>query len=55
MSARAVAQLRDVIVRDSLAGVTLDFEDVPDDLQGPALEFTVALRATLAPLKRIVT
>lgn len=53
--ARAVAQLRDFIVRDSLAGVTIDFEDVPEDLERPLVEFVGALHATLAPLKRVVT
>ena len=53
--ARGVAQLVDIVERDSLAGVTIDFEDVPDDLQGPALTFTHDLRAALLPLKRIVT
>ncbi len=52
---RAVAQLRDLVVRDSLAGVTVDFEDMPADLEGPAVTFEANLRAALAPLKRIVT
>jgi cellulose synthase/poly-beta-1,6-N-acetylglucosamine synthase-like glycosyltransferase/peptidoglycan/xylan/chitin deacetylase (PgdA/CDA1 family)/spore germination protein YaaH len=52
---RAIAQFRDIVVRDSLAGVTVDFEDVPEDLQRPMARFDSSLRATLAPLKRIVT
>lgn len=53
--ARAIAQFRNVVVRDSLAGVTVDFEDVPEDLQRPMVRFDSTLRATLAPLQRIVT
>jgi peptidoglycan-N-acetylglucosamine deacetylase len=53
--ARAVAQLRDIVLQDSLAGVTIDFENVPEDLQASELEFIAALHAELAPSKRIVT
>src|SRR5580698_4514552 len=42
-------------VRDSLAGVTIDFEDIPEDLRGSALQFAAALRVALNPIKRIVT
>jgi len=53
--ARAVAQVRDEIVRDSLAGVTIDLEGVPEDLQGAEVAFAASLHQALAPLKRIVT
>ncbi len=53
--ARVVGQLRDEVVRDSLAGVTIDFEDIPEDLRGSALQFAAALRVALNPIKRIVT
>ena len=44
------------MVRDSLAGVTIDFEDIPEDLRGPALSSSPRrLRVALNPLKRIVT
>jgi cellulose synthase/poly-beta-1,6-N-acetylglucosamine synthase-like glycosyltransferase/peptidoglycan/xylan/chitin deacetylase (PgdA/CDA1 family)/spore germination protein YaaH len=53
--ARVIAQFQDIVVRDSLAGVTVDFEDVPEDLERPMARFDSTLRAALAPLKRIVT
>ncbi len=47
--ARVVAGLRDMVVRNRLAGVTIDLEDVPPALAGAELDFARALRAALAP------
>ncbi|GAC1655766.1 MAG: glycosyltransferase [Gemmatimonadaceae bacterium] len=52
---RAIAQLRDTVTKYDLAGVTVDFEDVPEDLLPAQLEFVRALRAVLAPAGRLVT
>lgn len=53
--ARAVEQLRDVVLQDSLAGVTIDLENVPEDLDAAEVNFVATLRQALAPYKRIVT
>ncbi len=53
--ARAIVQLRDVVLHDSLAGVTVDFEEVPEDLEGAEAAFVASLRTALLPYKRIVT
>jgi peptidoglycan-N-acetylglucosamine deacetylase len=53
--AKVIAQLHDVVLKDSLAGVTIDLEDVPDKLQDSLVEFTTEVRRALAPAKRLVT
>ena len=52
---RAVQQLTDSIVHYGLAGVTIDFEEVPPSLTDKVVDFTRALTATLAPRGRHVT
>src|SRR5579862_6633882 len=49
--ARVIRQIHDVILKDSLAGVTIDLEDVPDKLQDSLVEFTTEMRQALAPAK----
>ncbi len=53
--ARVINQLRNVVLEDSLAGVTIDFEDVPEKLQDSLVKFTSEMHAALAPYKRLVT
>jgi cellulose synthase/poly-beta-1,6-N-acetylglucosamine synthase-like glycosyltransferase/peptidoglycan/xylan/chitin deacetylase (PgdA/CDA1 family)/spore germination protein YaaH len=53
--ARAVAQLDDFVRRWGLGGVTVDFENVPDDLHPALLEFVRALRTSLAVHGAITT
>jgi len=53
--ARVIAQLRAVVLRDSLAGVTIDLEDVPDDLEPQLVQFVAETRAALLPVHRLVT
>jgi peptidoglycan-N-acetylglucosamine deacetylase len=52
---RAVAQLTDSVTHYGLAGVTLDFEEVPEELTGRVVEFARALKGALAPRGRIIT
>ena len=52
---RAVAQLAATAERYGLAGMTIDFEEVPNDLRGDWVAFLRELRAALAPAKRLVT
>jgi cellulose synthase/poly-beta-1,6-N-acetylglucosamine synthase-like glycosyltransferase/peptidoglycan/xylan/chitin deacetylase (PgdA/CDA1 family)/spore germination protein YaaH len=52
---RAIQQLRNIVLQDSLAGVTIDFRDVPEDLRAQEVAFVGALHTALAPYKRIVT
>ena len=54
-SQRAVQQLTDSIAHYGLAGVTIDFEEVPASLTTKVVEFTRALTAALAPRGRHVT
>ena len=53
--ARVVAQLADFVRANSLAGVTVDFEDVPADLDPLVVTFVGELRATMQPLGHKVT
>ncbi|MDQ6888061.1 MAG: glycosyltransferase [Gemmatimonadota bacterium] len=53
--ARAVAQLRELVVRQNLGGVTIDFEDVPPDLADEVALFAKALHAALSPIGRLTT
>jgi peptidoglycan-N-acetylglucosamine deacetylase len=53
--ARVIDQLKRTILLDSLAGVTIDFEDVPDNLEDQLVAFTAQMHAALAPSKRLVT
>ena len=52
---RAIQQLTDSITYYGLAGVTIDFEEVPADLTPRVVAFTRALRAALAPRGRRIT
>jgi cellulose synthase/poly-beta-1,6-N-acetylglucosamine synthase-like glycosyltransferase/peptidoglycan/xylan/chitin deacetylase (PgdA/CDA1 family)/spore germination protein YaaH len=52
---RAITQLTDSVGAYGLAGVTIDFEEVPPDLTRHVVEFTRALTASLAPRGRRVT
>ena len=52
---RAISQLTDSIMQHGLAGVTIDFEEVPADLTPRVVDFTRALRAVLAPRGRHIT
>ncbi len=52
---RAVNQLTDSVTHYGLAGVTVDFEEVPGDLTSDVVIFTRALTAALAPRGRRVT
>ena len=52
---KVIMQIRDAILRDSLAGVTIDIEDVPDKLQDSLVEFSREMHLALAPYKRLVT
>src|ERR1035437_1289605 len=45
----AAIQLVDAAQKYGLAGITIDFEEVPDDLLDPMFEFMRLLRAGLAP------
>ena len=47
--ARVIGRLRDVVARYGLAGVTIDFEDVPPGLADAEVEFAREMRAALAP------
>lgn len=53
--ARMAAQLREVVVRYGLAGVTLDLENYPASLDGAVVAFADTLRAVLRPLGAVVT
>ena len=52
---RAVQQLTDSITHYGLAGVTIDFEEVPASLTGKVVDFTRRLTSALAPRGRHVT
>ena len=52
---RAIQQLTDSVSIYGLAGVTLDFEEVPEGLTGKVVDFTRALTAALAPRGKHVT
>ena len=51
----AARQLFDAAAKFGLAGITIDFEEVPDDLLGPMFEFERYLRAVLKPVGRLLT
>jgi cellulose synthase/poly-beta-1,6-N-acetylglucosamine synthase-like glycosyltransferase/peptidoglycan/xylan/chitin deacetylase (PgdA/CDA1 family)/spore germination protein YaaH len=51
----AAIQLVDVAQKYGLAGITIDFEEVPDDLLDPMFEFMRFLRAGLTPGGRLLT
>ncbi|MBI2408190.1 MAG: glycosyltransferase [Gemmatimonadetes bacterium] len=51
----AIAQLTAAAERYGLAGVTIDFEEVPDDLVDDWVRFLRDLRAALSPARRLVT
>jgi cellulose synthase/poly-beta-1,6-N-acetylglucosamine synthase-like glycosyltransferase/peptidoglycan/xylan/chitin deacetylase (PgdA/CDA1 family)/spore germination protein YaaH len=53
--AKVIQQITNVILTDSLAGVTIDLEDVPDNLEDQLVAFTAKMRASLAPHHRLVT
>ena len=53
--ARAVAQLTGLVRQYALTGVTVDFEDVPDELQPGVLTFLRELAAAMRPLGAVVT
>jgi peptidoglycan-N-acetylglucosamine deacetylase len=53
--AKVISQVKRVILQDSLAGVTIDLEDVPDNLQDQLVAFTAQMRNALAPSRRLVT
>jgi len=52
---KAIAQLAAAAARYGLAGVAIDFEEVPSDLEGQWVSFLRELRTALAPAKRLVT
>ncbi|MHB8838993.1 MAG: glycoside hydrolase family 18 protein, partial [Gemmatimonadaceae bacterium] len=52
---KAIAQLTATAERYGLAGVTIDFEEVPDDLVGDWIAFLRDLRTAMAPARRLVT
>ncbi|MBA4070611.1 MAG: polysaccharide deacetylase [Gemmatimonas sp.] len=52
---RAIARLAAVARQYALAGITIDFEEVPDDLADDWVRFLRDLRAALAPAGRMVT
>jgi cellulose synthase/poly-beta-1,6-N-acetylglucosamine synthase-like glycosyltransferase/peptidoglycan/xylan/chitin deacetylase (PgdA/CDA1 family)/spore germination protein YaaH len=52
---RAVAQLARAVRAFGLGGVTIDFEEVPDDLHAHVVRFGVELRQALAPSGALVT
>jgi cellulose synthase/poly-beta-1,6-N-acetylglucosamine synthase-like glycosyltransferase/peptidoglycan/xylan/chitin deacetylase (PgdA/CDA1 family)/spore germination protein YaaH len=52
---KAIAQLTAVAERYGLAGITIDFEEVPDDLVHDWVAFLRDLRTAMAPAKRLVT
>jgi cellulose synthase/poly-beta-1,6-N-acetylglucosamine synthase-like glycosyltransferase/peptidoglycan/xylan/chitin deacetylase (PgdA/CDA1 family)/spore germination protein YaaH len=51
----AAIQLVDAAQKFGFAGITIDFEEVPDDLLDPMFEFMRFLRAGLAPGGRLLT
>ncbi|MFI5311437.1 MAG: glycosyl hydrolase family 18 protein, partial [Gemmatimonadales bacterium] len=51
----AAVQLVDAAQKYGLAGITVDFEEVPDDLLDPMFEFMRFLRAGLAPGGRLLS
>jgi peptidoglycan-N-acetylglucosamine deacetylase len=51
----AAIQLVDAAQKFGLAGITVDFEEVPDDLLDPMFEFMRFLRAGLTPGGRLLT
>ena len=51
----AAIQLVEAAQKYGLAGITIDFEEVPDDLLDPMFEFMRLLRAGLAPGGRLLT
>ncbi len=52
---KAISQLAAAAERYGLAGVTIDFEEVPDDLVDDWVAFLRDLRAEMAPARRLVT
>ncbi|MGE5232260.1 MAG: glycosyltransferase [Deltaproteobacteria bacterium] len=52
---RVVGQLTDAVTQYGLAGVTVDFENVPDDLQSPVVDFVRRLNAALDRVGRLTT
>jgi cellulose synthase/poly-beta-1,6-N-acetylglucosamine synthase-like glycosyltransferase/spore germination protein YaaH/peptidoglycan/xylan/chitin deacetylase (PgdA/CDA1 family) len=52
---RVVEQLTDVVTRYGLAGVTVDFENVPDDLHGSVVDFVRRLHGALDRVGRLTT
>lgn len=53
--ARAVEQLAVLVREYALAGVTVDFEDVPDDLHPAIVTFVRELAAAMRPIGAVVT
>ena len=53
--ARAVAQLTELVRAYALSGVTVDFEEVPDDLHPAVASFVRDLAAALRPAGAVVT
>ncbi|HXY32017.1 MAG TPA: glycosyl hydrolase family 18 protein, partial [Gemmatimonadaceae bacterium] len=53
--ANAIRELSDSVYRYGLAGVTLDFEEVPSDLTESIVSFAKALKAEIGPKGRLVT
>ena len=51
----AALQLVNACIKYGFAGVTLDFEEVPDDLQPAVITFSRILRAALAPGGRVLS
>ena len=52
---RVLDQLTDAVTRYGLAGVTVDFENVPDDLHGPVVNFVRRMNAALDKVDRLTT
>ena len=52
---RVLDQLTDAVTRYGLAGVTVDFENVPDDLHGTVVNFVRRLDAALDRVDRLTT
>jgi cellulose synthase/poly-beta-1,6-N-acetylglucosamine synthase-like glycosyltransferase/peptidoglycan/xylan/chitin deacetylase (PgdA/CDA1 family)/spore germination protein YaaH len=53
--AKAVAQLASAVRTFGLGGVTVDFEEVPDDLHSRVVRFMAELRGALGPSGALVT
>ncbi len=53
--ARVIATMRGTVLKYGLAGVTVDLENVPADLEPEAIRFTRQVKAALDPLHRLTT